>query len=186
MMPAPASTTVDWPPMARGGFKCFRRLVETRIGHPQGEARQRLARNARGGRQHIGRVHAAAEIADHRHVGAQPDLDGTGERLLESIDGRLFVRRIVLLAPIGKVEVPVFASRPAWPPCRRRPRRSSNNDPARVACTPSNAVRRPPSAKKVKRWSRPRGSAFGVTRAGGEQRFDLGTEIQEVALARPE
>src|SRR5262249_31690647 len=56
----------------------------------------------------IGRIHTAAEIANHRHIGAQPDLDSTTKGRLELLDKCRSVG-IVLLAPVRKIEIPITA-----------------------------------------------------------------------------
>ena len=85
----------------------MRRLVERGHRHLNGEARQRPPRDFGGGGQHVCRIDAAAQIADHRHVGAEPDLDGALERRLELVDQRRWIGCVLLIAPIGKVEIPI-------------------------------------------------------------------------------
>ena len=89
-------------------FQCLGDLVEL-AGNAHGEARQRVAGNARRRGEHIGRIDSAAEITGHGHVGPQPDLDGASEHGFEPIDRLARVGGVVLVAPIGEVEVPIFA-----------------------------------------------------------------------------
>ena len=67
-----------------------------------------LPRCARAQSQDDRRVQSAADIADHRHIAAQPALDRLPHQKFQLVDQRGRIVEPALLAGIGKVEVPVF------------------------------------------------------------------------------
>ncbi len=138
----------------------------------------------RGCRDHIGGIDAAAQIADDRHVGAQPDLDRAAEGGLELVDEALLVGGIVLVAGVGEVEVPVAVL--------------AHLGALAVAAEGDLEVvagqhrlhafkHRAPRAhgEEGEDVVEPARVARGRDAARGQQRLDLGTEVDPVALLRP-
>ena len=143
-----------------------------------------VPRDLGGGGEHIGRIDAAGEIADHGHVGPEPDLDRAAERRLELIDQGCRVGSIVFIAPIGEVEVPIAPLDGLGGTAV-----AAEGDPQivprqdRLHAFEHGAAR----AERKEREQVIEAADVGRRRhgAGGEQRLDLGAEIDEVALPRP-
>ena len=145
-----------------------------------------IARSAqpRGGCNHVGGIDAAGEVADDRHVGPQPDLDRALERRLELVDQPLLVGGIVLVAGVGEVEVPiaVLAHLGALAVAAER-----NLEVVARQDRLHALKHRAPCAHGEEREDvvEPARIGDGGNAAGGQQRLDLGAEVNPVALLRP-
>ena len=86
-------------------------FVQARLLDLEGECRQRSAAQAPGHRRHQARIDAAAQIGDHRHVGAEAMLDGPQQAGFQLVNQLLWIGAGIFLALVGKVHFPIRALR---------------------------------------------------------------------------
>ena len=121
---------------------------------------------ARAEAQHDGRVEAAADVADHRHVAPQPTLDRLAHQVLKLVDQRRRVGHPALLARVGEVEVPVLLQLdPAVAGGQEVPRRQDLD--------PLEERPRRAGAERVEEDVDPLAVGPGVDHPRGEDRLDL-------------
>ena len=108
----------------RRGLGCLRALVGPGPVEADRERRNRLAALAVAKPEHDRRIKPAADVAHHRHVAAEPALDGLSQDRLELFDQRRRVVEPAFRAGVGEVEVPVAMLRdPAVTNLEKMPRR---------------------------------------------------------------